>query len=304
MEGAAATVTPMSSAPLAARMSPLQIARASGSNFLVSFAFLSPGRRRGMLAVYAYCRVVDDVVDDAKLESPEGRAAAEEQLRFWEEELASSFAGQPSTPLGYALHRASIRFGLDEEPLRAVVAGVRSDMTPPCYESFDDLCGYMSKVASAVGLACLPIFGADKDRCHDYAMQLGHALQYTNILRDVAEDGAQGRCYLPRAVLRQHGLEAKDLLADAELARDPDSPLARLYAAECARTRALFAEVDSQLANLPNADRRALRPARMMDRIYRELLGRIEKLGAELPTSNRVRVSKLLKLRLALSTLF
>jgi phytoene synthase len=285
-------------------MSPLEIARASGSNFLVSFVFLSPGRRRGMLAVYAYCRVVDDVVDDAELETAEGRAAAEAQLRFWEDELGAAFAGRPGTPLGYALHRAAMRFGIDEEPLRAVVDGVRSDMRPPCYESWDELRGYMSKVASAVGLACLPVFGAHKSRCHDYAVQLGHALQYTNILRDVAEDGAQGRCYVPRAALREHGLGPADLLAGAELDRGRDSPLARFYAAECARTRDLFSRVDGLLAELPGADRRALRPARMMDRIYRELLDRVETLGAELPRRPRVRVSKLRKLGLALSAMF
>jgi phytoene synthase len=258
-----------------------------------------------MLAVYAFCRVVDDVVDDADRESEEGRAEADAQLRFWEDELAAAFAGRPGTPLGYALHRAAMRFGIDEAPLRAVCEGVRSDLRPPSYESFEDLRSYMSKVASAVGLACLPVFGADPRRCHDYAIELGHALQYTNILRDIVEDGGEGRCYLPRAELRRHGLEPADLMpnAPAEL-RAPGGPIESFLQAETARAEALFANVDTLLAPLPKSDRRALRPARMMGNIYRELLTHVQALAPELPVRPRVRVSKARKLRLALSTLF
>lgn len=144
----------------AARQSPAQIARASGSNFLVSFLFLSPGRRRALLAVYAFCRVVDDAVDLAAKDP----GTARERLAYWEEELDLAFAGSPRTPLGYALSRAAERFELESEPLHELCAGMRTDLEPRSFASFDALGPYMSKVASAVGIACLPIFGADRER--------------------------------------------------------------------------------------------------------------------------------------------
>ncbi|MEZ5989089.1 MAG: squalene/phytoene synthase family protein [Planctomycetota bacterium] len=284
----------MSSLPLAAQRSPAEIAKASGSNFLVAFAFLSPGRRRALLAVYAFCRVVDDAVDRA---GP-GADDAEDLLGFWERELEAAFAGEPRTPLGYALHQAARRFELDPEPLRELCRGVRMDLAPPAYETFDDLVTYMRRVASAVGVACLPVFGADRHRARPYAEELGVALQYVNILRDLREDGDQGRCYLPRAELRRHGVEPAWLRSSPPVeALAPDGPVAALLLAETGRAARLFERAE---ALLPAADRRALKPARLMGRIYRDLLARVTGLGPEVLLRPRVRCPRWRKLALAL----
>jgi phytoene synthase len=268
----------MPAVPLAASQSPLAIARASGSNFLTAFVFLSPGRRRALLAVYAFCRLVDDAVD----------LGQRGQLAFWEEELDAAFQGRPRTPLGYALSRAAARFGLDRQPLADLCRGVRMDLAPPAFATFDELRTYMSLVASAVGIACLPIFGADPARSRPYAEKLGHALQHANILRDLAEDGDRGRCYLPRDALTAHGVEASWLCSrpPAE-ALAPDGALAALLTAEHRRCEALFAEA---AAHLPEPDRRALRPARIMASIYQDLRRRVERRGPRVLVTPRVRV--------------
>lgn len=292
----------MSAPPLAAARSPAEIARTSGSSFLTSFLFLSPGRRRALLAVYAFCRVVDDAVDlaHARASSSDAesyRDEARRQLEFWQSELDAAFAGQPSTPTGFALHRAADRFDLEHEPLAEVCAGCAMDIEPRDYDDFAALETYMRRVASAVGIACLPIFGADRVRARPYAEKLGIALQYTNILRDIAEDGSEGRCYIPRDIRERYGV-ARDLLrtdppSDALAA---DGPVARMLAAEHEHARSLYDEAD---AVLPAADRRALRPARIMGKIYGDLRGRVEKLGPRVLVAPRCRVPLARKLYLA-----
>ena len=286
----------MSAVPLAAQQSPGQIARASGSNFLISFLFLSPGRRRALCAVYAFCRVVDDAVDLAAVD--DGLSKAEAQLAFWEEELEAAFEGRPTTALGFALHRAAETFALDAEPLRELLRGVHMDLEPPQYESFAELQVYMSRVASAVGIACLPIFGADTELSQPYAEALGKALQYTNILRDLAEDAERGRCYLPRDALQKHGLSPDAISANTS--RDglaSDGPLAALLSEENARAQGLF---EQARALLPAKDRRALKPARIMGSIYQDLLHRVNKLGPLVLTMPRVRCPLYRKVYLAL----
>ncbi len=289
----------MVSPPLEASRSPAEIARASGSNFLLSFAFLSPGRRRALLAVYAFCRVVDDAVDLA--EDASQRSVAKEHLEFWENELQKAFDGCPGTPTGFALHRAAECFGLEQEPLQEVCQGVRMDLEPPRYETFEDLTLYMGRVASAVGITCLPIFGADKERSRPYAHALGLALQYTNILRDIAEDGDQGRIYLPRAELDRHGVDARWLGSSPprEMLAE-NGPVAGLLRAEIERANALF---ETAIALLPAQDRRSLKPARIMGRIYRDLLDKVEKLGPSSLILPKVRCPRWRKLYLALFSL-
>lgn len=285
--------------PLAASSSPAEIARASGSNFLLSFAFLSPGRRRALLAVYAFCRVVDDAVD--LVEDPSQAELAREHLEFWKDELEKAFEGRPGTPTGFALHRAAECFALEQAPLMEVCHGVGMDLEPPRYASFEDLELYMSRVASAVGITCLPIFGADKDRARPYAHALGLALQYTNILRDIAEDGDHGRVYLPRDELARHGVDPAWLCGSPlPEALAPDGPVARLLRAEIQRARGLY---EKAAALLPAEDRRALKPARIMGRIYRDLLDKVEGLGPASLTSPRVRCPLWRKLYLALFSL-
>ncbi len=283
---------------LAANRSPAQIARASGSNFLVSFFFLSPGRRRGLLALYAFCRVVDDAVD---LEATEGKDTAEEHLAFWEEELGRAFSGNPKTPLGFALHRAGLRFGLDPEPLRELCLGVRMDLAPKPFADFEGLKLYMHRVASVVGIACLPIFGADPVVAKPYAEALGLALQYTNILRDIREDGVAGRCYLPADRLKSFGLCPQDLQDPIEKSLLlKGSPFDLFLIEEFARARSLYRAAEEVL---PADQKKALKPARIMGRIYQALLDQVEKKGVNLLVEPKVRVPKWKKLWLALSTL-
>ncbi len=283
----------MTAMPTAARLSPERIARSSGSSFLVSFFFMAPGRRRALLAIYAFCRVVDDAVD---LLPREGHGEAEARLLFWERELSDAFAGEPRTPLGFALHRASLRFGLEEAPLRELCEGVRMDLDPRPFERFEDLAGYMRKVASAVGVACLPVFGADRTKAVPYADALGLALQYTNILRDLAEDTEAGRCYLPKEVLEEHGLRAAEIRPDS--LKDPGKreTIASLLEAEVARARELYLRADRLL---PPEEFRALRPARIMRRIYGDLLERIARRGPAVLEPPRERVPFHRKLFLA-----
>jgi len=286
----------MTAAPIAARLTPREVARSSGSNFLLSFVFMAPGRRRALVAVYAFCRVVDDAVD---LTGTAGSDEAERHLSFWEDELDRAFEGRPSTPIGFALHRAADRFALDKQHLVDVCRGVRMDVDPPEYETFADLELYMFRVASAVGLACLPIFGADPQRSRPYAEALGRALQYTNILRDLAEDGDDGRCYVPNQILAEHGVAREWLCSSPpRAALAADGPIARMLSAESERARGLFATAGGLL---PNPDRRALRPARIMGGIYRDLLERVVERGPSVLLPPRVRVPLRRKLCLALS---
>lgn len=299
------------SAPLAAARSPAEIAKASGSSFLTSFVFLSPGRRRALLAVYAFCRVVDDAVDLAASRAAEALAVgaggeeiaasarqdARRQLDFWRNELDAAFAGKPETPTGFALHRAAQRFDLEHEALAEVCTGCEMDLENDSYRDFAALTGYMRRVASAVGIACLPVFGADRDRSRDYAEKLGLALQYTNILRDIAEDSTEGRLYVPLEILAKHGVERAWLTPDAtEDKLVPGGAIDRMLREEHTRARELYVQAD---AALPSRDRRALRPARIMGQIYRDLLTRVIELGPRILVAPRCRVPLARKLYLA-----
>lgn len=175
------------------------------------------------------------------------------------------------------------------------------DLDPPRYETFEDLSLYMDRVASAVGITCLPIFGADKERSRPYAHALGLALQYTNILRDLAEDGDKGRVYLPQTELDKHGVDPSWLCSSPPPeALGPEGPVAHLLRAETQRARLLFEEAWQRL---PSPDRRALKPARIMGRIYRDLLDQVEKLGPDTLVQPRVRCPLWRKIYLALFSL-
>ena len=249
------------------------------------------------MALYAFCRVVDDAVD---LGATEGNDTAEKHLAFWEEELDRAFSGTPKTPLGFALHRAGLRFGLDPKPLQELCLGVRMDLSPKPYDDFDALKVYMHRVASAVGIACLPIFGADPTAAKPYAEALGLALQYTNILRDIREDGLYGRCYLPMDRMQAHGLTVEDLKnpKKKDLLKK-GSPFDAFLSEEFARARSLYRKAE---AALPVNRTKGLKPARIMGRIYEALLDQVEMVGPRILVEPKVRVPKWKKLWLALST--
>ncbi len=285
----------MNAIPKVAALSPEEIARRSKSNFLTSFVFLDRRRRHGLSAIYAFCRAVDDAVDDA--ESPE---QARELVAFWRDELDRVESGTPESATGVALVGAVRDFGLEVRHLREVITGVAMDIEPRGFETLDDLDGYCHKVASAVGLACLPVFGAHGDAAEAYARALGLALQLTNVLRDIRGDALEGRIYLPRTHLARHGVDPEWLLGSGPAdvyARG--GPIDRLVAELVALARERFARSS---ALLPESERRALLPAEVMAVVYAALLETIAQRGGRIDLQNRPRIPRPKKAWLALRT--
>jgi len=244
------------------------------TNFYYSFLVLPAEKRRAIVAVWDFCRAVDDATD----EIGEGRTAeAAAELAKWRGELAACFDGaQPATPQGRALAPFVARFSLPRASFEALVEGVEMDVAPRRYETFDDLYEYCTRVASAVGLICLEIFGYQDPRSRQYATDLGVALQLTNILRDVPGDLARGRVYIPRADMRAHGCTDEDLRREAANAgggiRSP--AVKSLLHGHADRARDYYARA---AAALPPGDARRLAAAEIMGAIYAAILDRIER---------------------------
>jgi phytoene synthase len=246
----------------AAESSSARLTRESGTSFYYAFRLLPAEKRRAIYALYSFCRVVDDCVDE-----PDGEGEA--GLLRWREEALRCYTGEPATELGRELREAVRRFPIPRECFEDIVAGCRMDLGLVRYETFADLKVYAERVASAVGLAAIEIFGHESARTRDYAVLLGLALQLTNILRDVAEDAAKGRVYLPREELRRFGVGEDEVLATARPGfRKTDGFLA-LLAYQGERARAHF---EQARAALPEVDQRAMLPAEIMGAVYRALL--------------------------------
>jgi len=265
-----------------------RLTRASRSNFAYSFLVLPRAQREGMYALYAFCRVSDDLVDAAT--SPEVAAAA---LKAWREELDRTFAGVPGHPVTRELLRAIRRFTLPRPLCEAILDGVEMDLTRTRYATFAELEGYCARVAVAVGLLCLRIFGATGQAAERYAQRLGMAFQLTNILRDLRTDARRGRLYLPQEDLRRYGVPEGDLLSGRAT-----EPVLALLRFEAARARAYFREAAE---GLPPEERRALTAAEIMRAIYSRILGKIEADPARV-FRERVALSAPVKLLLALGT--
>ena len=289
-----ASGAPMS-APEAASLSPAEITRRSRSNFALSFAFLAKERRRALRAIYAYCRAVDDAADD-----PEDPATAREHLGFWRDELARVAAGDPRTETGRELRWAASEFDVEIGHLREILDGVAMDLDPVEFVDLAALDAYCHKVASAVGLACLPVFGAEGPKSEEYATTLGLALQLTNVLRDLRTDAVRGRVYLPRDALERHGVDPAWLRGEAEPERyAKDGPVHGLVSELAAIAAQRFARTDELLD--PRA-RSQLVPAEIMKAVYRRLLARIERRRGRIDRQKRVRLGRARKLSIALST--
>jgi len=245
------------------------------TNFYYSFLVLPSEKRRAIVAVWDFCRAVDDAVDEAPAtasaaEPRSGRA----QLERWREELAACYgAGQPRTAQGVNLAPFISRFSLPRAAFEAVIDGVAMDLDRSRYATFDDLREYCLRVASAVGLLCIEIFGYSDQRTRDYARDLGIALQLTNIIRDVGTDLASGRIYLPLEDLACHGCTEEDLRAGVV-----SGPVRSLLAFQCERAREFYEKAER---GLPRADRRRMVAARIMAGIYHAILERIERSGYE-----------------------
>jgi phytoene synthase len=243
------------------------------TSFYYSFLVLPADKRRAIVAVWDFCRAVDDAVDNA-----EGGNAAAEVAR-WRDELARCFdAGGPRTPQGQALQPLIAAFNLPRPAFEALIEGVEMDLHTTRYATFDDLYQYCIRVASAVGLMCVEIFGYRDPASRQYAIELGVALQLTNILRDVRGDLELGRVYIPAEDLVRFGCSDGDLGAEvAHAGHGVQSPaVKKLLAFQAQRARDYYRRAD---ATLPPTDARRLVAARIMGAIYRGILDRIETAG-------------------------
>jgi phytoene synthase len=242
------------------------------TNFYYSFLVLPPDKRRAIVAVWDFCRAVDDAVDEAAAGEP-----ARLQVSRWRTELAAVFDGRtPETPQGLRLAPFVEEFNLPRPAFEALIEGVEMDLDSRRYESFEDLYEYCIRVASAVGLICLEIFGYSDPRSRQYATDLGVALQLTNILRDVPEDLARGRVYIPQSDLRAHGCSDEDLRREAAEAGNGvrSSRVKALLRQQGDRARDYYRRAAN---GLPRADVGRLAAAEIMGAVYRAILTRIER---------------------------
>ncbi len=236
----------------------------SGSSFHYSFGLLPRDQRRGIETVYAFCRAVDDLADEPRSDGSSARAG----LRLYRDEIRRCYAGEATLPLTRALQGVIARFGIPGGPFEDLLDGVEMDLRTDRYATFEDLRGYCYRVASTVGIICLSIFGCRHPRSRDYAVDLGIALQLTNILRDLKADAARGRIYVPRDEIAAFGYSEDDLLRGVR-----NAAYLALMRHQVERADRHF---ESAVAALPAEDRPRLIAAEVMGAIYRRLLRRIE----------------------------
>lgn len=268
---------------------------ASGSSFYYSFMFLPPAQRRAITALYAFCREVDDVVDEVS----EGHVARL-KLDWWRHQVALAHGtatpttdGDARHPVTRALAPAIAAFSLPREPFEEIIDGMQMDLNYNRYETFSDLRLYCHRVAGAVGLLSARIFGYSNPATLEYADGLGIALQLTNIVRDVAEDAGRNRIYLPLEDLARFGVAEEDLI------RRRDGPAAQaLITFQIDRAEQHYS---AALALLPPEDRRAQRTGLIMAAIYRTLLAEIRAGGAKV-LAERTSLTPLRKLWIAWKT--
>jgi len=265
-----------------------QKAAQSGSSFYYSFMFLPPERRRGIVALYAFCREVDDVVDEVT--DPE---VARAKLAWWRREIAAAYGGSPQHPVAQALQPVVARFALPQAHLQTIVDGMAMDLEQVRYPDFAGLETYCHRVAGVVGLLSAEIFGRTEARTLDYARDLGIAFQLTNIIRDVGEDARRGRIYLPQDELARFGVAPSTLLR-----AEGGDAFRALMAFQVERARSWY---DRALAALPAADRRTQKTGLIMAAIYRTLLDEIAR-DSDAVLRGRVSLTPLRKLWIAWKT--
>ena len=260
-------------------------AASSGSSFYYAFLFLPPNRRAAITAFYAFCREIDDVVDEV----PDPGVAAT-KLAWWQTEVQRAYEGSAQHPVMQALMPCAHEFGIQAGHLLTVIEGCQMDLTQTRYLDYPGLQRYCHLVAGVVGEVAARIFGQSQDQTTTYAHTLGLAFQLTNIIRDVGEDAVRGRIYLPINELQQFEVKAQDVL------QRQDSPrFQALMRYQAARAHELY---EQAFGLLPPADKRSQKPGLMMASIYRTLLREIE--SAHFPVlQQRVRLTPLRKFWLA-----
>lgn len=241
------------------------ITRRSGSNLALAFILLPREQRRGMAALYAFCREVDDVADE-ETRPVEERARL---LQAWREDVAAACAGrEPRFAVNQELRPVIERYRLPFELMDELIRGCEMDLSQHRYATYADLEQYCYRVASVVGLLSIEIFGYQDPRCREYAVHLGKALQFTNILRDVARDATRGRIYLPGEELERHGVTEAEILEGRYSER-----FAAAAAAVAQRARHFYREARQ---SLPAPDRRSMVAAELMGSVYWRLFEKLE----------------------------
>jgi phytoene synthase len=259
----------------------------TGSSFHFSFGLLPRRQRLALEALYAFCRTVDDIVDEGAIE-PENALL---ELRRYRDDVRLCYGGAPQLPVMRRLAKFIDEFDIPRPPLDAILEGVEMDLRKTRYAGFGELREYCYRVASAVGLVCIAIFGCRHPRSRDYAVDLGIALQLTNILRDLKSDAGRGRIYVPLDEMNACGYEERQLLAGVR-----NESYLRLMRMQVERADHYF---DRAAAQLPEPDRSKLLAAEVMGAIYRRLLRRIEA-DRFAVFERRIRVPRLTQFGLAL----
>lgn len=258
----------------------------AGSSFYYSFLLLPAAKRKAIKTIYSLCRILDDIVD----QEAQGRDPAAE-LQHWRDEIESCYQGYPSTPFGEQLLDTIEEFDLQRQPFIDLVDGMEMDLKWQSYQTFADLREYCYRVASAVGLICIEIFGYESLRTREYAVNLGLALQLTNIMRDLKEDIARGRIYIPIEDLERFGYSEQDLRNNLY-----NAPFIQLMKHEHARAVSYF---ERAAASLPEGDRASMFAAEIMGAVYRELLDNIAAAQFDI-YRNRITVPKMRRIKIAL----
>jgi phytoene synthase len=263
-------------------------AAASGSSFYYSFLFLPAEQRRAIQALYAFCREVDDVVDECS-----DANVAQRKLDWWRGEIDAAFAGRPGHPVARALQPALEQYNLPVEYFHEIIDGMCMDLECRHYASFSELALYCHRAAGVVGLLSAEIFGYRQRETLKYAETLGTAFQLTNIIRDVREDALRGRLYLPLDELQAAGVDPENLFAQAHNDR-----LRALLLNQAQRAHDYY---ERALSMLPEQDRYAQRSGLIMAQIYRTLLDEIEADDFRV-IEQRIRLTPLRKFWIAWST--
>lgn len=251
-----------------------QKAQQSGSSFYTSFLFLSKPKREAMTALYAFCREVDDVVDECT-----DFSVAQAKLAWWKDEINRLYQGHPIHPVSKALQPIILTYSLSEEHFLEIIDGMEMDLHFNRYADFKQLQLYCYRVASVVGLLSASIFGFTNRKTLKYAHDLGMAFQLTNIIRDVGEDARRGRIYLPLNELAQFNVSEADILNYRE-----SSAVRALLEFQIDRAEGYY---DRALRELPKEDRKSQTTGLMMATIYRTLLREIKQDGSEKTLNQR-----------------
>jgi phytoene synthase len=276
------------------------LTKASRSNFAYAFLVLPKPKREALYAIYAFCRISDDVVDEPRLAHPALRqgdavgaepASPTERLKSWRAELDACFRGEPRHPVTRRLADMLTRFPVPRLYFEELLNGVEMDLCQTRYATFDELQQYCYRVAGVVGLMCIEVFGYTRQDTRRYAESLGTAFQLTNILRDIGRDGGAGRIYLPQEDLERFGCTEADILN-----RRLTPAFREMMRFEVERARQFY---ESATATLPVEDRKTMLPAEIMRAIYVRLLRQIEQRVFDV-YSRPIRLSNTRRLALAL----